>query len=167
MVVELRGTDKVLGSTFDFLQTRISARYIRSLSENSRALLRLNVGYTETSNFSRLPPTSRFFAGGDESVRGFQFDSIGPKDADGNVIGGQRLLVGSIEYEHRLFKNYHGALFVDAGNAFNGSTLDAEVGVGFGIKWRSPLGPLRLYVGFPVSDNTESPRLHLRLGADL
>lgn len=167
LVVEFRGTDKMLGSTFDFLQTVIATRYIRSFNEDSRLIGRLNIGYTETSDFSRLPPTSRFFAGGDESVRGFEFDSIGPKDADGNVLGGARLLVGSIEYEHHLWKNFHGAVFVDAGNAFNGSTLDAEVGAGLGIKWRSPLGPLRFYVGFPVSDSELSPRVHLRLGADL
>lgn len=167
VVVEFRGTGKAIGSTYDFLQTVVSTRVIRSLGDNHRFIARVKFGYTETSDFTRLPPKSRFFAGGDESVRGFDYEALGPKDADGNVIGGKNLLVGSIEYERRIKGNFYGAVFVDAGNAFNGSTLDAEVGTGLGIKWRSPIGPVRFYVGFPVSDNDESPRIHLRLGADL
>ena len=88
-------------------------------------------------------------------------------DADGNVIGGSNLLVASIEYERHLKGNFYGAVFIDAGNAFDDTDFTAEVGAGFGIKWRSPLGPIRLYLGYPVSDSDESVRVHLRLGADL
>ena len=59
------------------------------------------------------------------------------------------------------------ALFVDAGNAFNGEEFDPAVGTGFGIKWRSPVGPVRLYIGFPIDEPDRSPRVHLRLGAEL
>ena len=58
-------------------------------------------------------------------------------------------------------------MFVDAGNAFDDTDFTAEVGAGLGIKWRSPLGPIRLYLGYPVSDDDKSLRVHLRLGADL
>ena len=109
----------------------------------------------------------RFFAGGDDSIRGFGFETLGPTDDEGDVIGGNNLLVASVEYERHLKGNFYGALFVDAGNAFDDDDFSAEVGAGFGIKWLSPVGPLRLYLGYPVSDSDRSARIHIRLGADL
>lgn len=165
--IELRGTDEAIGSSMSFVQATIWMRWIRSFGERNRVLARLNAGMTESGDFSELPPSIRFFAGGDESVRGFDYNSLGPTDADGNVVGGTNLLVASVEYERHLKGNFFGALFVDAGNAFDDSDFTAEVGAGIGIKWRSPLGPLRLYLGYPVSDSDENLRVHLRLGADL
>ena len=165
--IELRGTDESIGSSMSFVQATIWMRWIRSFGQGNRVLARLNAGTTDSNDFEELPPSIRFFAGGDESVRGFDYDSLGPKDADGNVVGGTNLLVASLEYERHLKGNFYGAIFVDAGNAFNDTDFEAEVGAGIGIKWRSPLGPIRLYLGYPVSDSNESLRVHLRLGADL
>ena len=165
--LNLRGTDEALGSTTSFLQTTARARWVRSFGTGNRVLARLNLGATASKNFERLPPSVRFFAGGDESIRGFEYDSLGPTDADGNVIGGTNLLVGSLEYERHLRGKFYGAVFVDAGNAFDGSDFEPETGVGVGIKWRSPLGPLRLYLGYPVSADDPKIRVHVRLGADL
>jgi len=164
---ELRGTDELLGSTMTFAQATAWFRWVRAFGEGNRVLARLNGGVTASRDFSTLPPSVRFFAGGDESIRGFDYNSLGPKDGDGNVIGGDNLLVASLEYERHLRGNFYGAVFVDAGNAFNNADFTAEVGAGIGLKWRSPLGPLRLYLGYPVSDNDQSLRVHLRLGADL
>jgi len=164
---ELRGTDEALGSTANYLQASIWMRWIRSFGTGNRVLARLNAGATSSPDFAELPPSVRFFAGGDESVRGYDYNSIGPKDADGNVVGGSYLLVGSIEYERHLRGDFYGAVFVDAGNAFDNSDFDTEVGAGLGIKWRSPLGPIRLYFGYPVTADDQSVRIHLRLGADL
>lgn len=164
---EVRGTDEAIGSSMSYVQATAWMRWIRSFGQHNRLLARLNAGVTGSSDFSKLPPSVRFFAGGDESVRGFDYDTLGPTDAEGNVIGGNNLLVASLEYERHLKGNFYGALFVDAGNAFDDTDFTAEVGAGIGIKWRSPLGPLRLYLGYPVSDDEESLRVHLRLGADL
>ena len=68
---ELRGTDPVLGSDASYLQTSVWARWISSFGSRNRILTRLNVGVTTTGDFAGLPPSVRFFAGGDESVRGF------------------------------------------------------------------------------------------------
>lgn len=165
--IEVRGTDEAIGSSMSFVQATAWMRWIQSFGERNRLLARFNAGVTASADFSVLPPSIRFFAGGDESVRGFDYNSLGPTDADGNVVGGNNLLVASIEYERHLKGNFFGALFVDAGNAFDDTDFSAEVGAGIGIKWRSPLGPLRLYLGYPVSDSDESLRVHLRLGADL
>ena len=56
---------------------------------------------------------------------------------------------------------------IDAGNAFDDANFDPEVGAGLGLKWRSPLGPIRFYLGYPVTANDKNVRFHLRLGADL
>ncbi|RZV35941.1 MAG: outer membrane protein assembly factor [Chromatiales bacterium] len=165
--IELRGTDESIGSSMSFVQAKVWVRFIRSFGQGNRLLARLNAGVTRSSDFAELPPSIRFFAGGDESIRGFDYDSLGPTDANGDVVGGDNLLVASLEYERHLKGNFYGAVFVDAGNAFNNTDLDAEVGAGIGIKWRSPLGPIRLYLGYPVSDSDKNPRVHLRLGADL
>ena len=165
--IELRGTDESIGSSMSFVQARVWMRFIRSFGQGNRLLARLNAGVTGSSDFAELPPSIRFFAGGDESIRGFDYDSLGPTDANGDVVGGDNLLVASLEYERHLKGNFYGAVFVDAGNAFNNTDFEAEVGAGIGIKWRSPLGPIRLYLGYPVSDSDENLRVHLRLGADL
>ncbi|MEM9334234.1 MAG: autotransporter assembly complex family protein [Pseudomonadota bacterium] len=165
--IEFSGTDESLGSTTRYLQARARGRLIRSIGDKHRLLMRLDAGWTDTSDFDQLPPSVRFFAGGDDSVRGFDYESLGPVDADGNVIGGEFLLTGSLEVERHLRGNFYGALFVDAGNAFNGSDPDIQTGAGLGLKWRSPLGPIRFYIGYPVSADDGSVRFHLRLGADL
>jgi translocation and assembly module TamA len=75
--------------------------------------------------------------------------------------------VASVEYEHRLRGNFYGAVFVDAGNAFDDVDVDAAVGAGLGLKWVSPVGPLRFYLAHPLNKSDRSVRLHIRLGADL
>jgi translocation and assembly module TamA len=137
------------------------------MSDRSRILARASFGITRKSDFDELPPSVRFFAGGDESIRGFGYNTLGPEDEEGDVIGGSNLLIASIEYEHRLRGDWYGAVFVDAGNAFDGSDIDAAVGAGLGIKWLSPVGPLRFYLAHPLNKSDQSVRLHVRLGADL
>ena len=167
LTVELRGTHEIIGSDTSFLQLTGRGRWIRSFGENTRLLARATAGVTAKTEFDELPPSVRFFAGGDESVRGFDIDSLGPEDADGNVVGGSNLLVASLEAERRLRGNFYGALFVDAGNAFDGTDVDAAVGAGLGLKWRSPVGPVRLYLAHPFNKSDDDVRIHVRLGADL
>ena len=100
-------------------------------------------------------------------MRGFGYQSLGPTDDDGNVIGGSHLLVGSIEYEHQLRGNVYGAVFIDAGNAFDTLDVDAAIGTGIGIKWRSPVGPLRFYLAHPLNTIDRDIRVHISIGADL
>ncbi|MDH3431126.1 MAG: autotransporter assembly complex protein TamA [Gammaproteobacteria bacterium] len=164
---EVRGSGRSIGSDTTFIQASVWARWVRSITDDSRLLARASFGVTSKSEFDDLPPSVRFFAGGDESVRGFGYNTLGPEDDEGNVIGGSNLLIASIEYEHRLRGNWYGAAFVDAGNAFDGSEVDAAVGAGLGVKWLSPVGPLRFYLAHPLNKVDRSVRLHVRLGADL
>ena len=165
--VEIRGTDRLLGSDTRFLQFVARSRWVLPAGGDARWLLRLDGGATAKSDFDELPPSVRFFAGGDQSIRGYDYKSLGPEDDSGKVVGGSSLLTASVEYEHRAFGNYYWAAFIDAGNAFNGTKLDPVVGAGIGIKWRSPIGPIRLYVAHPFSLNGNAIHLHVSVGVEL
>jgi translocation and assembly module TamA len=164
---ELRAADDGLLSDTGFMQVTASVKWIRRVSERGRVLLRGHSGYTDADEFAKLPPSIRFFAGGDSSIRGFDFRSLGPLDQNGEVIGGTRLLELSAEYEHEIRPRWSLAIFADGGNAFDASGFEMRKGAGFGARWRSPLGPIRIDIAWPVNDIEQGARLHLVLGPDL
>ncbi len=167
LTFEVRGSAEGLLSDASFLQFTARGRWVRALSDNSRLLARITIGTTVKDDFSDLPPSLRFFAGGDESIRGFDYNTLGPTDADGNVIGGSNLAVASLEYEHRIRGDFFAAAFVDGGNAFDDADVDAAYGAGLGVKWRSPVGPIRLYLAHPLNKSDRDVRVHLSLGMEL
>ena len=151
-----------------FSQLLADLKWIHALGRRDRLILRADAGVIWTSDFSALPPQLRFFAGGDRSVRGYDYQSLGPRNRYGRVIGGERLLVGSSELEHYFTRDWGMAAFVDAGNAFNGSDYRPQVGAGLGVRWRSPVGLVRVDVGVPVrSDQQHGVQLHVVIGPDL
>jgi len=126
------------------------------------------VGATATRDFNALPLAQRFFTGGDMSVRGYAFNSIGPTDQYGNVIGGKDLMVGSVEVDHMLGPVLGVAAFVDAGNVFNSFNTSLEKGVGVGLRWRTPVGMVRLDFAHPVKrPDLGWYRIHFSIGTDL
>lgn len=163
----LSGANDSFGSDATFVQVEASAKWITSFDNATRLLLRSQLGFTWVDDFETLPPSVRFFAGGDNSIRGFEFEALGPADQNGDVIGGDRLIVASIEYEVPFSASWSGAVFADSGNAFTGSDFEPRTGAGFGVRWQSPLGPIRFDIAWPVNDVEEGPRLHVSLGADL
>ncbi len=164
--VGVRGTHPSISTTAAFLQSRLWMKGIIS-GGPARLLARLEGGHTDVSNVADLPATVRFFAGGDSSIRGFDYQTLGPVDVDGKVTGGRSLLVGSIETDFAMSRQWHPAVFVDAGNAFNDAeSANLRVSAGAGIRWRSPLGPIRIDLARPIDAN-RSWRLHLSMGPDL
>ena len=167
---DLRGASDSLGSDTSFLQFRASALWIHSLSEKSRVLARARIGTTLKDQFSELPASVRFFAGGDNSIRGYELESLGPLDADGNVIGGSHLVEASLEVDRLFRPQWAIAAFVDTGSAFSGmsgSSVELSTGVGIGLRWYSPLGPIRLDFAHPLDDPDHSLRVHITLGPEL
>lgn len=168
---EIRGALDNLGSNTSFIQTRLSGTVIYPLGKKGRLISRGEVGYTSVSllkgDFHDLPPSIRFFAGGDRSVRGYDYQSLGPKNASDYVIGGKQLLVGSIEYEHRILEKWSLATFYDTGNAFNDSTEPLKQGAGIGIRWHSPVGLIRVDIAAAISEDSLPLRLHITVGPDL
>ncbi|WP_435783840.1 autotransporter assembly complex protein TamA [Cellvibrio sp.] len=174
LMAKLSGSPESLGSDFSYLQFNARAKYIKAFSFG-RILLRSEIGLTEVSEFSKLPASVRFFAGGDSSVRGYDYQSLGPTEqqVDKNgvsktvVVGGNNLLVNSIEYDY-LFKDtkWAAAVFFDAGNAADDSHIDVKRGAGVGGRWISPIGPIRLDVAKAL-DGDKGWRLHITMGPDL
>ncbi|HPA01072.1 MAG TPA: autotransporter assembly complex family protein [Chiayiivirga sp.] len=165
----LRGEFKfgasALGSDVSFGQFLLDAKLIRSLGENNRFLFRGQLGRTFTDRLLALPPSLRFFAGGDRSIRGYGYQQVGPR-LNEVPTGGKNLLVGSAEYERRFTPVWGAAAFVDAGNAFNEINEGASVGVGFGLRWRSPVGMVRVDLARGL-DEGAGVELHINIGPDL
>jgi len=184
-----------LFSDTTFASIRADLKWVRPAGDRSRIILRASAGALETGNFDSLPPELRFFAGGDRSVRGFDYQAIGEKEtipdairqaivdndpkkkktlADvptQGVVGGRYLAVVSGEFEHYFTEQWGGAVFVDAGDAFN-NAFNANVGAGVGVRWRSPVGIIRVDFAVPVrTDRTEIDdhglRFHIMIGPDL
>jgi translocation and assembly module TamA len=168
LTLAARSTVGSLLSDASFSQLTADAKWIRAFAGRNRLILRGTAGYTKTNNFDALPPQLRFFAGGDRSVRGYSYESIGPKNEFDRVIGGPNLLVGSTEVEHYFTKNWGMAAFVDAGNAFAGTDYRPKIGAGLGVRWLSPVGMIRVDLGVPVHNKDEhGVQLHLVIGPDL
>ncbi len=173
VTLELRAGSNGLGSDIDFVQLRAQGHWIRGIGRRDRLLLRAEAGTTVSDEFSLFPPSLRFYAGGDRSVRGYGYKEVGQFFVDTNgdryVFGGKHLMVASVEYERMFTREWGGAVFVDAGDAFDSlDAYDWEVGVGFGVRWRSPVGPVRVDIAHGLGDAAQSSlRLHFNIGPDL
>ncbi len=165
--IDLHGGSETLGSDISFLQTRIAGKHIVSPWDEGRIIGRWELGHTSGADVADLPASQRFFTGGDQSVRGYPYQSIGPTDDNGDVVGGISLAVASIEYEHHLSGAWSGALFYDAGYAFDDPDTHVSRGVGFGFRWRTPIGLLRIDLAQALDRDDQPWRLHLVIGPDL
>lgn len=173
LTIAARAGQKGLLSDTSFAQVVADAKWIRGIGDNSRFITRGSIGYTQVGDFDKLPPELRFFAGGDRTIRGYSYQTVGPRrlvgdDPEPKVIGGEQLLVGSAEYEYYFSPKWGAAAFVDAGDAFSGKEFDLKVGAGFGVRWRSPVGLVRLDLATPIGDKFASGvELHIVIGPDL
>jgi len=164
---DLKLASDELGSSTSLVQTTLRAKDIRPLF-GGRLITRVDLGKSEVSDFEKLPVSLRFFAGGDQSVRGFAYQSIGPIDENGVVTGGKYLLIGSLEYDRYFTERTGAAVFVDSGNALNSlEDFSLERGTGVGMRWRFPFGVVRLDLALAESRDEPSYRLHLSIGPEL
>jgi len=172
---------KAIFSDQDIMQFKMSAKRIKLLGEG-RFIGRFDLGSTLVNNYDDLPQGLRFYSGGQNTVRGYKFSSLGDKVSrlvDGEIKevnnGGRNLLNISFEYQYPITEEWSAAAFIDTGNAFDDwADYEMKVGVGFGARWKSPIGPVRIDLGFPTDspednsvDNYKKPRLYLGIGSDL
>jgi translocation and assembly module TamA len=141
---DVTGSHQALLSTVDILHVNALVKGLFTLAGKHRFLGRFQVGAVATNRFEDVPPSLRFFAGGDQSVRGYGYETLSPENDNGVPVGGRYLMVGSIEYQYQFADKWRGALFVDHGNALNNVNDPLATGAGVGIRWISPVGPLRL-----------------------
>ncbi len=164
---ELQGSHESLLSDQTLLQGSLSGRYLYTLDNKGKVLVQGNVGATWIDAFDNMPKSLRFFAGGQNSVRGYDFESIGEEDAGGNIIGGKNLLTAGLEYERPVWEKISAAAFVDAGSAFDDwGNPRTKVGVGVGARYRSPVGPIRVDLAVPTEDSSDV-HFYFGLGPDL
>jgi len=176
---ELRGSHSVFGSDSNFLQLRVQGERVFDLNPRWHLLLRGDVGASLVAQFSDLPGSVRFFAGGDRSVRGFGYNDLSPtqkvtvKDADGNdvvqtiKVGGRHLFTSTAEIVRDLPRHLGVAVFADAGNAFDKFGDPLEYSAGIGIRWRLPVVTLGIDVAQPLSESGAGPRLHINFSPKL
>ena len=164
---ELKGAHDSVLSDVSVLQGIVDGKYLYTFPSKNKLLLRGEFGASLTNEFNELPKSLRFFAGGQNSVRGHDFETIGERDAAGNVVGGKNLIVASAEYERPFTEKISGAVFVDAGSAFDEwGDFGFEVGVGIGARYKSPLGPIRVDFAIP-DDDPGDLHFYFSLGPDL
>ncbi|NIY47614.1 autotransporter assembly complex protein TamA [Cedecea colo] len=162
-------SDTLWGSDVDFVVLQAQNVWIRSLFEKHRFVVRGNLGWIETNDFERVPPDLRFFAGGDRSIRGYSYKSISPENEEGKLTGASKLATGSLEYQYNVSGKWWGAAFVDSGEAVNDiKQSNFKTGAGVGVRWQSPVGPIKLDFAVPVGDKDEHGlQFYIGLGPEL
>ena len=141
--------------------------WIRGIGDNHRGLFRLEGGANITDEFEKLSPSLRFFAGGDNNIRGYGYESISPVDESGALTGGKYIVSSTLEYQYRVYGNWWAATFYDIGDAFN-ETPEWKSGAGVGIRWASPVGPVSFDFAWGLDEKPEREfRIHFSLGPEL
>lgn len=188
LFLEVKGADGLTGAKTRFIQAHLTGVRVFNFHPKWHLLLRDEIGVTAVSRFSDLPVVERFFAGGDNSVRGFAYNSLSPTEdvcdqtkqpahnSDGSCVvktgtvkvGGKNVVTGTVEVIRDLPRNFGIATFFDYGNAFNrfgGTPLEYSVGVGFRV--RLPVVTLGVDLAQPISRPGASPRLHINFSPKL
>nr|WP_300976127.1 autotransporter assembly complex family protein [Alkalimonas sp.] len=169
LLFSLETSDRAWGSDSRFIRFRSRANYITSFGSDHRIVTRLDAGAILLEEATALPPSLRFFAGGDGSIRGYGYERVAPRDDEDRLLGGRYMLTSSAEYQYRVTGNWWLATFADYGSAWS-KDPDWKRGVGLGIRWASPIGPVRLDFAWGLDHGTGKSRqfqLHFSLGPEL
>jgi translocation and assembly module TamA len=164
---ELGAAKEGVFSDADLVHANATVKGLTTLGVRHRFLGRVEVGGNWTNEYTNVPPSLRYFAGGDQSVRGYDYQSLSPTNSDGDRIGGRYQLAVSAEYQYSLTEKWRLATFVDQGNSFNSLELPSlKSSVGVGVRWVSPVGPIRVDLAHPL-DGEGGVRLHFSMGPEL
>jgi translocation and assembly module TamA len=164
--LDLRGTHNLLGSTTHLLQLIVEASHVLTLPLRLSVLTGARIGITFFSDpLTDLPPSLRFFAGGDQSVRGYAYQSLGPRDSTGQVVGGKHLLTGHIDLQRAVFDDWAISVFYNAGNAFDTfNEVRLFQAVGMGLHYYTPVGALNLFAARQIQKDDPEFRFHFTVG---
>ena len=163
------GSHESLGADTDYLRLFGLGQWLMPVANTRMNLhLRGELGAIITADIHKVPLTRRFFTGGDQSVRGYGFEAISPRDAEGNLEGGKYLNVGSVEISQLVKPSWRVALFSDVGRAYTDHDERWRRSIGIGLRWLTPFGQLRIDLAAPLNDSdSDTVRLHFTLGASL
>ena len=140
--------------------------WLRKFALKHWFIARLDAGAIVTDDINEVPFNLRFFAGGDQSIRGFAYQSVAPYEK-GKIVGGKYLATASVEYNYQFMPNWRLALFVDSGTATNDFSESWAVGAGFGFRYITPVGPIRLDHAWGLSKESKSTRLSIIIGPEI
>lgn len=167
----------VLISPTNYLSGSFDLKWIRAFAKEWRFIGRTELGATLADRVDDLPASRRFYAGGDNSIRGWGYDALGPNQPVTELtVGGRYLAVGSLELERRIKGPWSAAVFTDFGNAFDPDYAEVyEQSVGLGLRWLSPIGQIRVDLAFALTkddwwedqEGWPPARLHVVIGPDL
>ena len=170
---ELSGSPATLGSDASYLRFYSRAERVWPITGPWYLRTRGEFGTSWINDFSELPASQRFFAGGDRSVRGFGLNELSPPLEDGQSstrssssgegAGGEHKIVASLELERDFPRNFRGAVFFDIGNAFNDWSTPLEYSAGVGVRWKLPMLMIGLDVAQALSESGMNPRVHLNI----
>jgi translocation and assembly module TamA len=152
LALQLAGGAKAVASDQDFLRTYAQYQHWFALSPVDQLILRGEAGVVYAPSRDGIPEEFLFRAGGTRSVRGYKYESLGPREGDA-VVGGRYLMTGTAEYVRWLSPQWGAARFVDAGDAADArGDLSANLGYGVGARWRTPAGPLAMDIAYADRD---------------
>jgi len=170
----VEGAHLAAGSDNSFFRVHGQWNYITTLKPKHRLVTRAELGAIYVDRDAELAPSLRFYAGGDQSIRGFAYQSLGstvPSSSDPNskpiVIGSTRLMVASIEYQYYLNNKWRLALFTDGGSTANKGEYEPVYSFGSGLHYISPVGAVKVDVAYGINDDDKNWRIHINLGAEL
>lgn len=164
--LDVRAAKEGVLSDADMTYASTMAKGLYTLPGGHRLLGRVQAGGIATTDYGAIPPSLRFFAGGDQSVRGYDYQTLSPEDRQGNKVGGRYMVVGSAEYQYPIAERWRIAAFVDRGNAVNNLKDKLKTGAGIGVRWVSPVGPIRLDLAKAL-DDPGGFRIHFSMGPEL
>ncbi len=163
---DVRGAKQDFLADADVLHVSALGRGLITLADKHRFLGRAQVGAIGTNSYEKVPPSLRFFAGGDQSVRGYDYQTLSPRDSQGNREGGRYMFAGSVEYQYSFAEKWRAATFIDQGNSFNSLGDSMNTGAGIGVRWVSPVGPIRLDLARAFNQD-KGWRVHFSMGPEL
>jgi len=176
-VYNIEGAHLKAGSDNSFFRLHGRWNYITTLAPKHRLVTRAELGAIYIDRDAELAPSLRFYAGGDQSIRGFAYQSIGstiPSSSDPDnpkevVVGGTCLMVASIEYQYYLNDKWRLALFSDGGSVANKGEFEPVYSLGSGIHYLSPVGAVKFDLAYGFDDKSDNNkwRIHINLGAEL
>jgi translocation and assembly module TamA len=169
--VELSGSPATLGSDASYLRFYGRAERVWPITGPWYLRGRAEFGTSWVDDFSELPASQRFFAGGDRSVRGFALNELSPpaegvdprSSKSGQGVGGENKIVASVELERDFDMNLRGAVFFDTGNAFTDWSTPLEYSVGIGVRYRLPMLMIGVDIAQALSESGKKPRFHLNI----
>ncbi|RXE95862.1 autotransporter assembly complex family protein [Pseudoalteromonas sp. PS5] len=166
-LISIEGAADSLLSSTNMLKVRWNNEWLRSVEARHLFFGRIDLGAIVTKDIDKIPFTHRFLAGGDQSIRGFAYESVGPRDDEGRILGGKYLATGTLEYNYQFHPSWRAALFIDAGTATNDFSDAWEVGAGFGFRYLTPVGPIRLDHAWGLTKESKSTRLSIVIGPEI